>query len=95
MQRSSSNENQLLRVLGLAFGVAVAVGAMIGAGILRTPGGVLNHLPSAPLAIGLWVFGAVHALIGANVISELMTSVPRSGDFSFRREPHSGRPRGF
>lgn len=95
MRDSSSGENHLLRALGLAFGVAVAFGAMIGAGILRTPGGVLNHLPSAPLAIGLWIFGAIHALVGANVVSELMTSVPRSGGLFVPARAAFGQTAGF
>lgn len=72
-------DGQLLRVLGLAFGLAVAVGAMIGAGILRAPGSVLNHLPSAPLVLALWTFGCIHAFAGANVVSEVMTAIPKSG----------------
>lgn len=79
IKASAPSHHQLLRVLGLAFGVAVAVGSMIGAGILRTPGGVLGHAPSMAIALLLWAFGSVHALIGANVVSEIMTSVPRSG----------------
>lgn len=72
-------DGQLLRVLGLSFGLAVTVGAMIGAGILRAPGSVLNHLPSVELALALWIFGCIHAFLGANVVSEVMTAVPRSG----------------
>ena len=69
----------LLRILGLGFGVAVGVGGIIGGGILRSPGSVLNHVPLPWLALALWGFGAVHALLGANIVAEVMTSVPKSG----------------
>jgi APA family basic amino acid/polyamine antiporter len=72
-------QGHLLRILGLGFGIAVSVGSMIGGGILRTPGSVLNHVPLVGVALALWVLGGVHALLGANVVSEVMTAVPRSG----------------
>ena len=69
----------LLRVLGTAFGLAIAVGATIGGGILRTPGEVAAALPSAPLFIGVWVIGAVITLLGANIFAELGAMMPRAG----------------
>jgi APA family basic amino acid/polyamine antiporter len=69
----------LLRVLGVAFGLAVAVGNTIGAGILRTPGDVAGWLPNPMWFVGIWVVGALYALLGANAISELGTMMPRSG----------------
>lgn len=71
--------NHLLRVLGLAFGLAIGVGTMIGGGILRTPGGVLNQVPEVWVALLLWTLAGVHALLGANVVAEVMTAVPKSG----------------
>ena len=69
----------LLRVLGLGFGLAMGVGAVIGAGILRTPGSVLASVPLPWLALGLWVFAGVHALLTANIVAETMAALPRSG----------------
>jgi APA family basic amino acid/polyamine antiporter len=69
----------LLRVLGLGFGVALGVGSMIGGGILRTPGAIADRVPEPNLILLLWLLGGVHALLGANVVAELMTSMPRSG----------------
>jgi APA family basic amino acid/polyamine antiporter len=34
----SSGSNKLLRVFGIAFGLAAVVGGVVGQGILRTPG---------------------------------------------------------
>ena len=70
---------RLLRVLGLGFGIAVGVGGIIGGGILRAPSSVLNHVPLPWLALLLWAFGAMHALLGANIVAEVMTSIPKSG----------------
>ena len=76
---STQGSGGLLRVLGPMFGLAVGIGGMIGGGILRTPGGVLQHVPVAWLALALWAVAGVHTLLGANVVSELMTAVPKSG----------------
>jgi APA family basic amino acid/polyamine antiporter len=69
----------LLRVLGVAFSVAVLIGTTIGMGILRTPGEVAAWLPSAPWFLGVWIAGAVYALLGALSVAELATMRPRSG----------------
>jgi len=70
---------QLLKVLGVAFGLAVLVGNTIGMGILRTPGEVAARLPSVPLFMTTWVAGALYALLGALTVSELAAMRPRSG----------------
>ena len=69
----------LLRVLGIAFGLAVLVGNTIGMGILRTPGEVAARLPSVPLFMAVWIAGAVYALLGALTVAELAAMRPRSG----------------
>ncbi len=69
----------LRRSFGVAFGVAVAVGSMIGAGILRSPADVAKQLPLPALFLGAWVVGGAYALLGANALAELGTMVPRSG----------------
>lgn len=69
----------LERSLGVGFGVAVGVGTMIGAGILRAPAEVARQLPSPWLFLGVWILGGVFALLGGNAVAELATAVPRSG----------------
>ena len=71
--------NRLQRSLGVWFGVAVGVGSMIGAGILRAPAAVAATLPVPWLFLGAWVIGGAYALLGANAIAELATISPRSG----------------
>jgi amino acid transporter len=72
-------QGQLLRVLGLAFGLALGLGGMIGGGILRTPGEVFAEVPSVWLVLALWAAAAVHSALTGNIVAEVMTSVPRSG----------------
>lgn len=70
---------RLLQVLGVAFGLAVLVGNTIGMGILRTPGEIAAHVPSVPLFMGVWVAGALYALLGTLTVSEMAAMRPRSG----------------
>jgi len=72
-------KGHLLRVLGMAFGLAIGIGTTIGGGILRTPGDIAALLPSAWLFMAVWVFGALNALLGATVFSELGAMIPRAG----------------
>jgi APA family basic amino acid/polyamine antiporter len=75
-----------LRVLGVAFGVAVAIGNTIGSGILRTPGEIAALLPSPALFLGVWVAGGVYAFLSSLSIAELGTLVPRAGgQYAFAR----------
>lgn len=74
-----SGRRRLLTVLGVTFGIAVAVGNSIGAGIFRAPGSVAAHLPDFWPFLAVWVVGGLYALLGANALSELATMVPRSG----------------
>ncbi len=70
---------KLLRVLGIAFGLAITIGGVIGAGIIRTPGQVAAQLPNAWLFLGVWIAGGLYTLLCAPSIAELGTMVPRSG----------------
>lgn len=72
-------EGRLQRSVGAWFGVAVGVGSMIGAGILRAPAQVAAQLPSPGLVLAAWLIGGAYALLGANAIAELACITPRSG----------------
>jgi len=76
---AQSGTHKLLTVLGLTFGIAVAVGNSIGAGILRSPGTIAQHLPDFWPFMAVWVVGGLYALLGTNAVAELATMVPRSG----------------
>lgn len=74
-----TSRRPLLTVLGVGFGLAVTIGNIIGAGILRTPGDVAAHLPTFGLFLSVWIVGGLYALLGANALAELATLVPESG----------------
>ncbi len=70
---------ELMRVLGLAFGLAAVVGGAVGQGILRTPGIVANAVPSAPLILLLWAAGGAIAAITAIPYAEIGAAIPHAG----------------
>src|SRR5438132_7529330 len=66
----------LLRILGVAFGLAVIVGSTIGIGILRTPGLVAAQLTSRSSIFAVWLVGGLYTLLGALCLIELDTILP-------------------
>jgi amino acid transporter len=73
------SRGHLLRVLGVAFGLAVIIGNTIGAGIFKAPGSIAALLPSTVPFLLVWIAGGVYALLGAISLAELGTMLPRSG----------------
>lgn len=74
-----TTRGSLLRVLGVAFGIAAVVGGMVGQGILRTPGIIAGAVQSPELILALWAMGAVLAAISAFAYVELATAIPCAG----------------
>lgn len=70
---------ELLRVLGLVFGLAAVVGGAVGQGILRTPGIVAAAVPNAWFILLLWGVGGLVAAVTAVAYAELGTAIPRAG----------------
>ena len=75
----TERQPSLLRVLGVAFGVAILVGNTISVGILRTPGDIAAALPSTPWFLGVWIAGGLYAMLGALTLAELAVMIPQSG----------------
>lgn len=73
--------SNLLRILGVGFGLAVTVGNTVGSGILRAPGEVALQLPHKWLFLAAWLAGGLYALLGAFALSELGAMMPRSGGY--------------
>jgi len=79
MADASVTDGRLLKRLGFAFAAAVGLGGMVGAGLMRTSGSVLDEVPFPWLVLALWALGGVHVLLSSNVASELITSIPKAG----------------
>lgn len=74
-----NHHNNLLRVLGLVFGLAAVVGGVVGQGILRAPGVVAQADGSAAVLLGLWVLGGLLSLVLALPFAELGAAIPSAG----------------
>ena len=77
---------KLLQILGVGFGIAVAVGNSISAGIVRTPGDIAARLPDHWLFFSVWFAGAFYAFVSAFQLAELGAAIPKSGgQYNFSR----------
>ena len=74
-----SSRGSLLRVLGVAFGIAAVVGGMVGQGILRTPGIMAASVQSPELILALWLAGGVLAAVNCLAYIELAAAIPCAG----------------
>lgn len=91
----SEARGRLLNILGVAFGLAGAVGGTIGGGILRTPGLVVAELGSGRLSLIAWMVGGLYGLLGAVCVAELAASLPRSGGWTVYARRAFGDGAGF
>jgi basic amino acid/polyamine antiporter, APA family len=71
----------LLRVLGVTFGVALGVGASIGAGFFRVPAIVAAQLHDPWWIAGIWVVVTGYVFVDANTTAELSATLPQEGGF--------------
>jgi APA family basic amino acid/polyamine antiporter len=71
--------HRLRRVLRIRDGMAVTVGIVIGAGILRTPGLIAGYLGDAWLILAVWVLGGIVAGLSTLVLSEMAAALPEAG----------------
>jgi len=69
----------LLRILGLAFGLAMVVGETVGVGVMRTSGPTAGRLADPTLIYLVWLGVGVFVLMGANTLAELATAIPKAG----------------
>jgi APA family basic amino acid/polyamine antiporter len=75
----TASHHNLLKILGVTFGVAVAIGQIIGSGILRSPSIIAGEVPGVALILGLWLLGAIQVSLAANLNAELGTALPKTG----------------
>ena len=76
---TANTHGHLLRILGVSFGIAAGVGTTIGAGILRAPASIAAHVPNGWIIMALWIAATLAVALGANVIAELASAIPRDG----------------
>ena len=75
----ASHGRGLLRVVGLAFGIAVVIGDTVGVGIMRTSGPTAGRLAQPLLIYLVWLGVGIFVLMVANTFAELATAMPRAG----------------
>ena len=81
MRARAATNGHLQKRLGLAFGLAVGVGGVIGSGIMRAPGVITNEVPDPWIAMTLWLAGVLFILLSANITAELAAALPKAGGF--------------
>jgi len=81
LANKDSKQNELLKILGIAFGIAVTIGGTIGTGILRTPGAIAAELGNPVLIMAVWVAVSIYAFLGVLCAIELGLSVPKAGSW--------------
>ncbi|SFQ50252.1 APC family permease [Hymenobacter arizonensis] len=69
----------LRRLVGLGFGLAVAVGGTAGTGVLTSPGELARALGGPGPVLVLWVVGGLYTLLAANTMAELAGRLPQAG----------------
>ncbi|RFS15492.1 APC family permease [Emticicia sp. C21] len=76
---SEKNKGELLKLLGVGFGIAVTIGGTIGTGILRKPGPIAANLGDPTLIMLVWILVAIYAFLGVLCAIELGVSIPKAG----------------
>ena len=71
--------SEMKRVLRIRDGLAITVGIVIGAGILRTPGLIAEYLGNGWLILSVWVLGGVVAALSTLVLAEMAAALPKAG----------------
>lgn len=76
---AATGRHSLQRVLRIRDGMAVTVGIVIGAGILRTPGLIAGYLGDPWLILAAWAFGGVVVALSTLVLGEMAAALPEAG----------------
>lgn len=74
-------DNKLLKLLGLSFGIAVTIGGTIGTGILRKPGAIAAEIGDPATIMLVWGAVSLYAFLGVLCAIELAVSMPEAGSW--------------
>ena len=77
--KTMQNNNPLLKLLGVSFGIAVTIGGTIGTGILRKPGQIAEYIAQPEWILFLWLLVGIYAVLGVLCAIELAVSMPLAG----------------
>ena len=72
-------QQQLKRLLGKGFSIAVTVGLIVGLGILRNPGEIAATISNPWVYMGLWVVCGAFVLLTVLTVGEMFAITPKSG----------------
>ncbi|MEX1127338.1 MAG: amino acid permease [Vicinamibacterales bacterium] len=88
---TATEDEGLIRALGLGSATLLVVGTVIGSGIFLTTGGMAALIPSPSLLLAAWVLGGVLSIAGGLTYAEMGAMFPRSGGvYVFLREAYGG-----
>ena len=73
---SQHHNTQLLKLLGIGFGIAATMGGTIGTGILRKPGNIALQVGDPWMILLLWLVVGIYAFLGVLCVIELAVSMP-------------------
>jgi APA family basic amino acid/polyamine antiporter len=79
VQAAATHGGGLHRIIRVRDGLAVSVGIVIGAGILRTPGLIAAYLGNAWLILGVWLLGGIIAGLSTLLLAEMAAAIPSAG----------------
>ncbi|MFD2574017.1 APC family permease [Spirosoma soli] len=88
-------QNQLKKLLGVGFGVAVTIGGTVGTGILRKPGPIAQDIGDPTFIISVWLAVGLYALVGSLSVIELGTMLPQAGGWYVYARRAFGNYAGF
>src|SRR5215203_5337279 len=73
------NRPGLVQALGMFSMVMLVVGGVIGSGIFRKPGVMMNELGSPALLLGVWALAGFVTMLGVLANAEIASFIPATG----------------
>lgn len=86
---SLSDQDKLIRGVGLFDATMLVMGGIVGSGIFINPYVVAQQVHTAPLILAAWAVGGVVAVLGAFIYAELAARDPAvGGQYAYLRDSH-------